>query len=274
MLARLLPSGGLASVTALLVVSACSGSESGGSGAAGHAGNESGGGSSSTPGGSSEGGTSPVAGAAAGGNTNGGADSSPGGGAGESTAAAGETSLGGAAGGDGNLGAGACKIVVAEQALAAGNHVTLCSDVTYATNPPSSGSHYPVWADFGVYDFALPRGFWVHNLEHGAVVVTYNCPGGCADEVAAATAWLAKLTVDAACPGGTPRALLVPDPKLDVRWAASSWGYTLRSDCFDAEAFGAFYSTHAGMPPAPEIPVCSAGTDFRDPKNDACGANQ
>lgn len=282
MLVRLLPLAALASATAVLVVSACSGSESGGSGGsggtAGHGGSKSSGGSSSTQGGStSKAGTSAVAGTTAGGSSNGGADSSPGGVAGEPTAAAGETSLGGAAGGDGNLGAGgagACKIAVAEQALAPGNHVTLCSDVTYATNPPSSGNHYGVWADFGVYDFALPRGFWVHNLEHGAVVVTYNCPGGCADEVAAATAWLGKLTVDAACPGGTPRALLVPDPKLDVRWAASSWGYTLRSDCFDAEAFGAFYTAHAGMPPAPEIPVCSTGTNFRDPKNDACGANQ
>lgn len=278
MLARLLPVGALASATVLLIVSACSGSDANDSaGSQGHGGSNENGGSKSTQGGSAnKAGTNATAGTTSAGGAAG-ADSSLGGGAGESSGTAGETSLGGAAGGDGNSNAGGaatCQVVVAEQALAAGNHVTLCSDVTYATNPPSSGEHYPVWADFGAYDFALPRGFWVHNLEHGAVVVTYNCPGGCADEVAAATAWLGTLTVDASCPGGTPRALLVPDPKLDVRWAASSWGYTLRADCFDAEAFGAFYKAHAGMPPAPETPVCSTGTNFRDPKNDACGANQ
>jgi hypothetical protein len=194
------------------------------------------------------------------------------------TSATGGAVLGGAGGGAGDTGgaggATACDIQVAEQPLAAGIHVTACSDVTYATNPPSSGPHYPVWADYGVYDFALPRGFWVHNLEHGSVVVTYHCPDGCADEVAAAATWLAGLEPDPSCPSGPARVLLLPDPLLDVRWAASSWGYTLRAGCFDAAAFTSFYTAHAGKSPAPEALVCSAGADFRDPANDACGVNQ
>jgi hypothetical protein len=179
---------------------------------------------------------------------------------------AGEAGLGGAGGGNG------CLPLVEEQPLSKGVHVTTCSAIDYATNPPSSGQHYPVWAAFGAYDFPLPRGFWVHNLEHGAVVVTYNCPAGCADEVAAATAWLATLSADSTCSAGPPRVLLVPDPKLDVRWAASSWGFTLRSGCFDAAAFSDFYSSHVGKPIAPEAPLCGAGVNFRDPSTDACGA--
>ncbi len=158
-----------------------------------------------------------------------------------------------------------------QQPLSPGVHVTACSAVTYGSNPPSSGAHYPVWADFGVYDFALPRGYWVHNLEHGAVVVTYNCPEGCAQEVAAATVWLAGLAPDATCPAGRVRALLVPDPELDVRWAASSWGFTLRADCFESEAFTTFYAAHAGMPPAPEAIACGAGVDFRVDGSETCG---
>jgi len=169
-------------------------------------------------------------------------------------------------------GANECNVVVQIQAPAPGIHVTECTAIDYATNPPSSGEHYPVWADFGVYDFPLPRGFWVHNLEHGAVVVTYNCPLGCADEVAAAAAWLAQLAPDATCAPGTPRVLLVPDPKLDVRWAASSWGFALRADCFDAAAFSDFYVKHAGQPLAPEYTLCSTGFDFRAPDADTCGA--
>ena len=185
---------------------------------------------------------------------------------------------GGAAGegGETTLGAGGasdCAPVVQQQALSIGNHVAACSDVVYATNPPSSGEHYPIWADFGVYDFALPRGYWVHNLEHGAVVVTYNCPNGCKEDVARATAWLAQLLPDAACPAGRPRVLLVPDPKLDAAWAASSWGFTLRASCFDAAAFSDFYLSHAGQPLAPEAGLCGAGTDFRAAGANTCGAN-
>jgi hypothetical protein len=161
---------------------------------------------------------------------------------------------------------------VSEQALASGVHVAACSDILYATNPPSSGAHYPTWADYGVYDFALPRGYWVHNLEHGSVVVSYHCNAGCAEELTAAKAWLATLEPDAQCAGQTPRVLLVPDPLLDVRWAASAWGWTLRADCFDAEAFLDFYSSHAGKPPAPEATVCATGTDLRT--GSACGANE
>jgi Protein of unknown function (DUF3105) len=37
--------------------------------------------------------------------------------------------------------------------------------------PPTSGLHNPVWADWGVYDTALPFKFQVHNLEHGGIIV-------------------------------------------------------------------------------------------------------
>jgi len=170
-------------------------------------------------------------------------------------------------------GAGACDAVVEEHEIAVGVHVTTCSEIQYATNPPSSGQHYPIWADFGEYDFPLPRGFWVHNLEHGAVVVSYNCPDGCADEVAQASAWLAELAPDASCPAGPPRVLIVPDPELDVRWAASAWGFTLRAECFATEAFTDFYLAYAGAGTAPEAFVCTPGNDLRAPDADVCGAH-
>lgn len=171
--------------------------------------------------------------------------------------------------GSGGKDGGECGAVESQQALATGTHVTACSEIAYATNPPSSGPHYPSWADYGVYDFALPRGYWMHNLEHGSVVVSYNCADGCAAELAAAKSWLTGLEPDAACAGQTPRVLLVPDPLLDVRWAASSWGFTLRAECFDAEAFSDFYVSHAGQLPAPEAAICVTGSDFRT--DGACG---
>jgi hypothetical protein len=168
---------------------------------------------------------------------------------------------------------GVCSAVTGAHELDAGVHVAACSEITYSTNPPSSGEHYPSWADFGVYDFPLPRGYWVHNLEHGAVVVTYNCPAGCDDDVERASAWLAQLTPDAACSTGPARVLLVPDPLLDVPWAASAWGFTLRADCFDVEAFSTFVSDHVGQPTAPEYTLCNVGVDFRADGAETCGAN-
>lgn len=154
---------------------------------------------------------------------------------------------------------GACRTEVAGYPLAPGVHVAQCTPITYATNPPTSGSHYPLWARFKVYADRVPRGFWVHAMEHGAVVVSYNCPGGCPAEVAALTAFLAARPADPLCsPPVTNRFIVTPDPLLDTRFAASAWGWALRSDCFDLAALGAFIDAHYGM--APEN-FCSDGFD-------------
>jgi len=146
---------------------------------------------------------------------------------------------------------GPCNAVVQQRAIEGFTHVPVCSDVTYVSNPPSSGNHYPIWAAFQSYDFAVPEGYWVHDLEHGAVVFSYNCPGGCAADVAAAQAFIDGLPDDSLCvpADGDPRVrmTMTPDPKLQVRFAASAWGWTLRADCFDAVAFGAFVQDHYGQ---------------------------
>src|SRR5579863_2467829 len=92
--------------------------------------------------------------------------------------------------------AGACNAIVAQHPIEGATHVAVCSPVTYATKPPSSGNHYPIWAAYQTYASAIPEGFWVHDLEHGAVVVSYNCPSGCADQVADAQAWISALPDD------------------------------------------------------------------------------
>jgi hypothetical protein len=159
---------------------------------------------------------------------------------------------------------GACEVAVVGRAIEGAGHVEACSTVSYQSNPPSSGNHYGNWAAFGEYAFPLPRGFWVHNLEHGAIVITFNCPDGCDQELAEVRAWFDALPVDPPCLGTTtrPRAILTPDPLLDARWAASAWGWTLTAACFDAAAFSAFYDAHVGMG---REDVCTPGLDYRDP---------
>ena len=142
------------------------------------------------------------------------------------------------------------------------NHLVACSAACYQTVPPSSGNHYPVWPVYKTYEQPVPWGFLVHGLEHGAVVVVYNCPCGCPDEVAAARTWIAGLPADAAC-GAPPRVVLAPDPTLDVRWGASAWdgatgGWTLRAASFDQGAFQAFFTAHYDHGPES---ICGGYTD-------------
>jgi hypothetical protein len=63
-------------------------------------------------------------------------------------------------------------------------HVPEGSAIQYVSNPPSSGSHYPSPKPWGVYEETIPPGYWVHNLEHGGVVVLYDCPQACPEVTA------------------------------------------------------------------------------------------
>jgi hypothetical protein len=135
-----------------------------------------------------------------------------------------------------------------------------CDPVTYPTNPPSSGTHYPTWAAYKTYAAPVPWGFLVHCLEHGAIVMAYNCPGGCADEVAQAQALIAGLRPDPACGGAPMKIVLAPDPGLATRWAASAWTWTLRAPCFDRQAFAAFIASHYDGPDTEA--ACDTGVDW------------
>ena len=54
-------------------------------------------------------------------------------------------------------------------------HVSDISSVSYNSNPPTSGNHFPIWAKRGVYDRVLSDGHLIHSLEHGYIVLSYNC---------------------------------------------------------------------------------------------------
>ena len=143
-----------------------------------------------------------------------------------------------------------CNAVEQQRAIEGFDHVPICSPVTYASNPPSSGNHYPIWSAYEAYPFAVPEGYWVHDLEHGAVVFSYNCPDGCDADVGAAQATIDALPDDPLCDPANGdarvRMTLTPDPNVTARFAASAWGWTLRADCFDPVAFGAFVQVHYG----------------------------
>lgn len=137
-------------------------------------------------------------------------------------------------------------------------HLTPCSPVTVHTNPPAWGDHYTLFPQFGVYEHAIPRGFYVHSLEHGGVVFTYSCTD-CGDEVSAARSLVAENGPDASCctasgcsSAATSQISLTPDPGIPSRWAASSWGATLTADCFEHDVFQNFIDAQRDNSVAPE----------------------
>lgn len=140
-------------------------------------------------------------------------------------------------------------------------HTTNDGDpVSYSANPPASGTHYPDWAKWNrVYTTPIPRGYWVHNLEHAGVVFLYNCTD-CQDEIDQVTALMTAMTDDATC-AGSPRvrAIITPDPMLPsgVRWAATSWDHRYVASCLNV----AELTTFAAMDrlTAPEPTQCAEG---------------
>lgn len=54
--------------------------------------------------------------------------------------------------------------------------------VEYEHNPPHSGDHGPVPADWGLYDETLKDEETVHNLEHGHIVITHKGLSGKQEE--------------------------------------------------------------------------------------------
>jgi uncharacterized protein DUF3105 len=134
------------------------------------------------------------------------------------------------------------------------NHVPEGSNPAYRNNPPASGPHYPVWARYESHTAAVARPYWVHNLEHGAIVLLHR-PDAPAAGLAALRDTFRALPNDPAC--GHPRALLTPDPLLTRPFAAVAADRTLLGDCVNAEAIRQF--TLAFRNRGPEN-VCESGT--------------
>jgi hypothetical protein len=92
-------------------------------------------------------------------------------------------------------------------------HVT--GKVKYHTNPPTSGNHYPIPQDDGVYKQTPPFTHLVHTLEHGRIEIQY------------------KSSIDPkriAQLGGLYNAdksytVLFPNSKMPYRVAVTAWGH-------------------------------------------------
>ena len=133
-------------------------------------------------------------------------------------------------------------------------HVLEGSAVSYRANPPASGPHYPVWARYQEHPSAVARPYWVHNLEHGAIVFLYR-PDAPAAVVAALRGVFQFLPNDPAC--GHRRALMTPDPLLPRATAVVAADFAISADCVSSDLVRDFALSRRGLGPEQ---VCADGT--------------
>jgi hypothetical protein len=113
----------------------------------------------------------------------------------------------------------------ASQAL---GHAHVPGPVRYSVTPPVGGDHNATWLNCGVYDKPVPNENATHNLEHGAVWITYQ-PSLPASEVSQLRAFAGKQTVlNPSGSGGSRYIDRTPYPGLPAPIVASSWGFQLR----------------------------------------------
>lgn len=113
--------------------------------------------------------------------------------------------------------------------------------ISYAESPPAGGSHDPCWHPWGAHPAGVPARRFVHNLEHGGLILAYECPEGCAADVAA----LEK----AAEASGRPY-IVTPFTGMPARIVAVAWNHRLLTNCVDEAAIVAFAKAYC--PGAPE----------------------
>jgi len=146
---------------------------------------------------------------------------------------------------DGGSDGGSCVNTIVEWPLDTRFHIPDTETPAYTSNPPVQGPHYSSWARWRSYTDPVPRGHWVHNLEHGGVVFLYHPDAG-TELVQALTRAYNAVPIGVANHGCElhSRAVLTPDPLLDGLWAVTvsgpedggMVGYYIKADCIKSES--------------------------------------
>lgn len=143
------------------------------------------------------------------------------------------------------------------------------AQTAYKSNPPVSGPHLETWVKPGIYTEPQQEGELIHSLEHGYVVIHYNCgvhlnsfvipgvkPVFAHEEGEASGSPSANLPMSPIATGSAItqteacktlqtqlsnlvngkkiwKLIVVPRPQLDTTIALAAWGHVDKFDAFD-----------------------------------------
>jgi hypothetical protein len=130
-----------------------------------------------------------------------------------------------------------------------GLHVGQGRQLSQRNRPPSSGPHYGSTARYGVSAQPIPAGNWVHNLEHGGIVILFRCTD--AAECGQLASRVRNEVSSVAKPGafGSVKIVGAPYQDMDTPFTAVAWRRTLPLETFDAEQLLAFYDRYRDRGP-------------------------
>ena len=150
----------------------------------------------------------------------------------------------------------------------------------YNSDPPTSGPHVVTWVKPGVYDKPAHKGELIHSLEHGYIVINYNCnvqstsslikkvqaqettiedptltsditteaSGSAANNTEACNNLISQLT-ELANRKKLFKLVVVPYPNLDTAIALTAWNYVDKLNEFDAARIEKFIDYHRNHGP-------------------------
>lgn len=131
-------------------------------------------------------------------------------------------------------------------------HVPVGQQVMHTANPPASGAHWSqagfAPAPAGLYEETIEEERWVHNLEHGHIVLLYDCEDACTAEYLDAL----RSLFDDAPPStvfGFAKLVMAPYDGLPGMVTAIAWDVQMHLESFDTEALLAFYERHLDQGP-------------------------
>ncbi len=117
-------------------------------------------------------------------------------------------------------------------------HVDQGSTITYDHYPPSSGPHYGSPSIYRVFDEPVPEGSWVHNLEHGAIVLLFKCEDECEIRIDQIQDLYDRLPDGAF---GQVKLVASPYERSSTEFTVLAWGWQEDLDQFDAGRIERFY---------------------------------
>jgi hypothetical protein len=117
-------------------------------------------------------------------------------------------------------------------------------------SPPAGGEHNAMWLNCGVYDQPQPSENAVHDLEHGAVWITYDAARVTGDD-------LSDLQKYAESFGGY--VTMSPYEGLDSAIALSAWGAQVKVESVDDQRIKDFMAKYWKSPNAPEAGAACTG---------------
>ncbi len=149
---------------------------------------------------------------------------------------------------------GATQLLGIAQTDVGRDHTSLGAFVRYALCPPATGNHFNAQGEgpvrpgvYGPEDQATPQG-WIHNLEHGGMVLLYRCADGdtaCTDTgQAALNQFYNGFPNSPVCdvPKGAIGPIVARFDQMKSPYAALLWGLVLPLDTLDVPAIQTFFA--------------------------------